>query len=174
MLMSSAFNPPHAVEANWYAAYVCSNHERRVAEHLAQRGLEFFLPLYRTFRKRKQRRVQLSLPLFPGYIFVRLALQERRRVLEVPRVVSLLGEARPAVLAGDDIERLRNGLSGEVHAEPCRYLTRGCQVRVVNGPLSGYQGILMRHPKRARVAIAVEAIARSFAVELSQNDLERI
>ena len=64
-------------EARWYAAYTIANHEKRVAKQLEQKSVEHFLPLYDSVRRWKDRRVKLQLPLFPGYLFVRIPLSER-------------------------------------------------------------------------------------------------
>ncbi len=69
--------PPDPTQPRWYAAYTCANHEKRVAEQLGQRSIEHFLPLYERVRRWKDRRVRLQWPLFPGYVFVRLALGDR-------------------------------------------------------------------------------------------------
>lgn len=162
-------------ETNWYAVHIKANQERQVADGLEHRGIEFYLPLYRTVRKRSDRRVVLSLPLFPGYLFVHIPLTERLRVLEVPRVVRLVGfRSQPMALPQDEIQQLRNGLSGQVHAEPCRYLTTGCRVRVINGPFEGIEAILLRRKPGLRVVISTHVIMRSFSVEVSESDLERI
>src|SRR5690348_1640448 len=79
------------LEQHWYAAYTCANHEKQVASQLDVRVVEHFLPLYGSVRRWKDRRVTLDLPLFPGYVFIRLALQDRLRVLEIPGVVRLVG-----------------------------------------------------------------------------------
>src|SRR5271157_5605311 len=79
------------LEPHWYAAYTCANHEKRVALQLERRSLECFLPLYESVRRWKDRRVRLELPLFPGYVFVRLALRDRLQVLQVPGVARLVG-----------------------------------------------------------------------------------
>src|SRR5215472_2527082 len=73
-----------ASEARWYAVYTCANHERRVADQFAGRNVEHFLPLYESVRLWKDRKVRLQSPLFPGYLFVHMATQERLRVLQVP------------------------------------------------------------------------------------------
>jgi hypothetical protein len=83
-------------EARWYAAYTCANHRKRAAAELGVRDVEHFLPLYSSVRRWKDRRVQLELPLFPGYIFVRLALCDRLRVVQIPSVVRLDGFGRIA------------------------------------------------------------------------------
>src|SRR5438270_7010797 len=81
--------PPTHPEPGWYAAYTCANHEKRVAEQLSVREVEHFLPLYVSVRRWKDRRVTLDLPLFPGYVFVRVALRDRLQVQQLPGVARL-------------------------------------------------------------------------------------
>src|SRR5437762_479965 len=113
-------------ECFWYAACTRSRHEKSIVRQLEERGIEYFLPLYRSVRRWKDRRKELDLVLFPGYVFVHLALAERLRVLQLPgvsRFVSFNGQ--PAALPNDDVEALRNGLAHSVVAEHHPYLTVG-------------------------------------------------
>src|SRR4249920_2469549 len=73
-------------EDRWYAAYTRPNHEKKVAEQLDLRNIEQLLPLYSSIRQWKDRKVRLMRPLFPGYVFVRMSLQKRLQVLEVPGI----------------------------------------------------------------------------------------
>src|SRR5271163_1679943 len=83
-------------EPHWYAAYTSANHEKGVTQQLERRSVECFLPLFESVRRWKDRRVRLQLPLFPGYVFVRLALRDRLQVLEIRSVVRLVGfDRRP-------------------------------------------------------------------------------
>jgi transcription antitermination factor NusG len=160
--------------ANWYAVHTSVNQEKQVSERLRQRGIEHFLPLYRTVRKRTDRRVVLDLPLFPGYLFVRIDLAERLRVLGVPRVVRLVGSGPlPSALEDSEIENLQAGLeTGKV--EPSPSLVKGCRVRVVRGPFTGSAGILLRRKNSFRVVIALEVIQQAFTIEVGEEDLERV
>jgi len=88
--------PGEYFEPRWYAAYTCARHEKRVAEQLERRSVESFLPLYETVHRWKNGRARVQLPLFPGYVFVRVALQDRLRVLEIPSVVRLVRDGSPA------------------------------------------------------------------------------
>jgi transcription antitermination factor NusG len=156
----------------WYAAYTHGRHEKKVAQQLQERGIEHFLPLYRSVRRWKDRRKELDLVLFPGYIFVRLSLVDRLQVLQLPgivRFVSFNGE--PAALPGTDVEALRNGLIQGVRAEHHPYLTVGRRVKVVHGPLAGAQGILLRTKTNCRVVISIDAIMRSVSVEIDEADV---
>lgn len=161
------------LEPRWYAAYTSANHEKRVAEQLTVREVEHFLPTYSSVRRWKDRRVKLAMPLFPGYVFVRLALRDRLPVLQIPGLARLVGfNGTPTELPDEEIEGLRRGLTAGVRAEPHPFLTVGRRVSVVRGPLAGLQGILVRRKKQARFVVSVELIMRSVAVEIDEADLE--
>ncbi len=160
-------------QLRWYAAYTCANHEKRVREQLEQRSVESFLPVYETIRRWKDRRMHLQLPLFPGYIFVRMALVDRLRVLQVPSVVRLVGfNGHLSALPDEEIEGLKKGLAGGVRAEPHPFLTVGRRVRLKSGPLAGMQGILLRQKGNFRVVMSIDLIQRAVAVDAEAADVE--
>jgi transcription antitermination factor NusG len=162
-----------AVDPLWYAAYTSANHEKRVAEQLGVRSVEHFVPLYESVRRWKDRKVRLQLPLFPGYVFVRLALRDRLRVLQVPGVVRLVGfNGLPTPLAEVEVERLRLALGQGVRAEPHPYITVGRRVRITAGPLAGCEGIISRKKSNLRVVLSVDLIQRSVMVDVDAADIE--
>jgi|HubBroStandDraft_2_1064218.scaffolds.fasta_scaffold26208_2 transcription antitermination factor NusG len=159
----------------WYAAYTSANHERRVAEQFAVRGIEHFLPQYESIRKWKDRKVRLQLPLFPGYIFVQLALQNRLRVLQVPGVARLVGfDGQPVAVPEEDLLRVREFLSRGFRAEPHRFLKVGRRVRVKAGPLIGMEGIVVRRKNGQKLVISFALIQQAMAVEVVAEDLEAL
>jgi transcription antitermination factor NusG len=169
------FAPEPALQAHWYAAYTRANHERRVAQELAERSVEHFLPQYQSRRKWKDREVELSLPLFPGYVFVRMALEKKLRVLQVPGVACLVSFAgKPAVVPAEEFGRIQELLSRKVVAAPHPYLNVGRRARVLDGPFAGLEGIVVRRNKRSRLVISLDLIARSIAVELGEANLEPV
>ena len=156
----------------WYAAYTCANHEKRVREQLEQRSVESFLPVYETVRRWKDRRMHLQQPLFPGYVFVRMALVDRLRVLQVPSIVRLVGfNGHLSALPDEEIEGLKKGLARGVLAEPHPFLSVGRRVRVKAGPLEGVEGIVVRRKNRLRLVISLELIQRAAMVEIDAADL---
>jgi transcription antitermination factor NusG len=159
-------------ETLWYAGSTAAWHEKQVAEHLAHRGVEHFLPLYQPIHTWNEGRHRVQMPLFPGYVFVRIALQDRRQVLEVPGVVRLVGFGPvPCPLPETDITKMREALSVGLLAEPYPYLTVGTRVEIRNGPLQGMAGILLRRGNNYRVVISVDLIMRSMVVELDASDV---
>jgi transcription antitermination factor NusG len=166
--------PEDAAGVNWYALYTCPRHEKCVAYQIEQRSISCFLPLYRSVRRWKDRRKELELALFPGYVFVRLAPKDRLRVLQLPsavRLVSFNGE--PAVLPEAEIEGLRRRLSSGC-VEPHPYLNVGRRVRVCAGPMQGLEGIIVRRKDRCRVVFSLDLIMRSVAVEVDESDVEPV
>ncbi len=166
--------PSRYLENRWYAARTKSRHEKKVAEHLAGKGITSFLPLYRAQHRWKDRVAKVDLPLFPGYIFVQFPLKERLKVLEIPGVANLVSfKGEPAPLPDQEIETLRQGLSADVYAEPHPYLKVGRRVRIKGGPLRGLEGILERKKEDSfRVVISIDLIMRSVLVEVAMADVE--
>jgi len=165
---------PSAVsEANWYAAYTYGNHEKKAAAEIARRGIESFLPVYRTVRRWSDRRIELDMPLFPGYVFVRLVLHDRLRVLQVPGVARLVGfGGSPVALPDEQINGLRSGLEHSPRVRPHPFLTVGRRVKINHGPFAGSEGILVRKKGAYRLIVSLELIMRSVAIELEATDVE--
>jgi transcription antitermination factor NusG len=164
--------PTACSEQRWYAAYTCANHEKCVAAELEARAVEHLLPLYSSVRRWRDRRVRLDLPLFPGYVFLRLALRDKLRVLQIPSVVRLVGfNGQPAALSNDEMEALRAGLKAQLNAEPHPYLNAGRRVRVISGPLQGLEGIIVHRKNRSRLVISLHLIMRSVSVDMDDADL---
>ena len=168
-LMGSGAQSPR-----WFALYTASRHEKRVAQHLGQREIEFYLPLYKSARKWSDgSRVTLDLPLFPGYLFIHIQRGERGRVLGVPGALAVVGGTggEPAWLPDATIDALRSGLETQ-RARPHPLLTVGQRARIRSGALTGFEGIVVRNKNSFRVVLTVEHIMQSYAVEVALEDLE--
>ncbi len=119
--------------------------------------------------------MKLDLPLFPGYVFVRVALQDRLRVQQVPGVVRLVGfGGTPAELPTDVMEALQMGLALGIDAKPHPFLTRGQRVRLKSGPLQGMQGIFLQSKGKFRVVVSLELIQRSLVVDVDSADVQAL
>ena len=170
---------PHSLSAapqssKWFALYTTARHEKRVAQHLSQRQIECYLPLYRSERKWADgSRVSLDLPLFPGYVFIRIPRHESGRVLAVPGAVAVVGGTggEPAALPDATIDALRAGLRLRL-AQPHPPMTAGQRARIRSGALAGFEGIVVRSKNGFRVVLTLEHIMQSYAVEVDLNDLE--
>lgn len=168
--------PEKSLVPSWFAAYTSPRHEKRVSQYLNLREIQHYLPLYHVRRKWNDGSiVTLDLPLFPGYIFVRIDRSERVRVLQVPGILTFVGGAghQPAPLPEAEIDALRSGLSLR-HAVPHPLLTEGQWVRIRSGALAGMQGIVLRQKNSLRVVLTVEHILQSIAVEVDGTEVETL
>lgn len=163
-----------ALEPRWRVAYVITRHEKAVAQELSRRFFESFLPVYHTVHYWNKRRAEVELPLFPSYVFVRMTLHERLRVLQVPGVVHLVSfNSLPASVPEEEMEGLRAAVRLR-RAQPYPYYSLGDRVCIKAGPLKGLQGTLIKQQSSSRMIVAVDFIHRSVSVELEPHDLGEV
>lgn len=151
----------------WWAIYTRHQHEKQVTEMLQAKGYEVFLPLYDSVRRWRDRRKLLSLPLFPGYVFVRGCTTRRLGIVSTPGVHMVLsrGEAA-AVIPEEEIQAIRRTIEGKFAVEPHPYLKCGDRVRVTRGSLEGVEGILIRKKNIFRLVLSVDMLAQSVSIEI--------
>ena len=157
----------------WYAVSVRPRHEKLVTRHLEYQGLNYFLPVYRSVRRWKDRRKELDMALFPGYVFVNLNLRYRLGVLQAPGVLRFVTfQGQPAAVPDFEIRALESSLSAGLRPQPHPYLRQGARVRVKRGPLVGAEGILIRRKERFRLVLSIDLIMRSVMFEVDEADVE--
>lgn len=159
----------------WYAAYTMSRHEKRVAAHCERIGIEYFLPLYLSRRKWKNRTtVDLELPLFPNYVFVQLEPGDYGPLLRIPGLLSTVGNAAgPVTIPGSEIEALRRVVKCE-RVEPHPSIAVGDRVRVSTGPLEGITGVVVRTGNSLRLVVTLDLIGKGISVEIDARAVEFI
>jgi transcription termination/antitermination protein NusG len=162
--------------SSWYVIYTQSRQEAKVEFALQKKGLETFLPRVTSNSRRRDRKILLKLPLFPGYIFVRTPLNalDHHQILKAPGVVRLLGNGSPTRVPEETIESIKIIVDSNQPFYPWPFLHPGIPVRVLEGPLAGTVGIVLGHKeKKRRLIVSVELFQRSVAVELDHEVVER-
>jgi transcription antitermination factor NusG len=160
---------------NWFAVCTRHQHEKTAARNLEYKEFEVFLPLYKARHRWKDRIKEVSLPLFPGYLFVREGSKRWLAVLTTPGVSSIVScGGQPAAIPFAEIEGLKRVVDSTLGVEPHPFLKSGDWVRVKYGPIAGVEGILLRKKNVARLVLSVEMLGKSAAVEVDATDVERI
>ncbi|MFN8062111.1 MAG: UpxY family transcription antiterminator [Vicinamibacterales bacterium] len=161
-----------AVHTDWFAVRVRSNFERIVADALQGKGYERFLPAYRCKRRWSDRIREVDLPLFPGYVFARFAVEKRLPILMTTGVIEVVGYGKtPVPVDPAEIEALQRVVEARLGAEPCPYLRVGQRVRVDRGALAGVEGVLTSIKKSQRLVLAVTLLQRAVAVEIDESSV---
>jgi len=157
----------------WFVVHTAAQREKKVSEYLLRAGVEQFLPVYENRRRWKDRVVTIETPLFTGYVFVRIPIMEKLRVLTAPGVARFVCQnGRPAVVPEEDIQRVKSGMVKGAIPHP--YLTVGRRVAIKQGPLAGLSGILIRKKSNLRLVVCIDSIARAMAIEISEVDVQPI
>lgn len=165
---------PSDCEMRWYAVYTLSHHEKRVTDYLGVCGIESFLPFVVKTRLWRNRKIPCSLPLFPNYIFVKLASEKRAEIFRIPGVIYIVSpKGTSQAMLASQIEDLRK-LSGTQSLQSHAYIDAGSRVRVKTGAFAGYEGILMQQNNQLHLVLSITAINRSFAVTLETDDVEPV
>jgi transcription antitermination factor NusG len=159
----------------WWALYTRHQCEKMVAETLACKRFEVFLPLYASIRRWTDRQKTLFLPIFPGYVFVRGGLDRRLEVVMTPGVQTILfyGE-QVAAIPESEIHSIRRMVEGPYRVEPHPYLQCGEKVRITRGSLKGIEGVLVRKKNLCRIVLSMDILHQSVAVEVDASDVEPV
>ncbi len=158
-------------QPGWHVLWTQSHCEQLVHDQLAGRGFEAFLPKINVWSRRGGRRHLVRQPMFPGYLFLRHAL-DKDAYIEVRKargLVTVLGRTwdRLAVVPESEIESVRALSGSDLPSMPFPYLKDGMRVRIASGPLSGLEGILERRKEeKGFLVLSVEVLCRSVAVEV--------
>jgi transcription termination/antitermination protein NusG len=159
-------------DSRWQVVHVVANHEKRVAQHLASRCVEHFLPLYSEKSRRTDRAVLLERPLFTGYIFVRPSIADRLPLISAPGVLRLLGDNDLHTVSEREISAIREALEKGYPLRPHPALAVGTPVRVCHGVFDGVMGVVTELRRKCNVVIRVAAVEQCFSLELPCEDLE--
>ncbi|MGH9431329.1 MAG: transcription termination/antitermination protein NusG [Terriglobia bacterium] len=162
-------------DGRWYALYTRHQHERTISQSLQNKGFGTFLPVYAAIHQWKDRTKQLSLPLFPCYVFVCCGNgADWTKVLTTPGIHSVVSFAgQPAVIPRGELEAIRRATESDVQIEPYPFLKCGDWVRVKSGALAGVEGFLIRKKNLFRLVLSVEMLGKSAAVEVDGASVER-
>jgi len=159
-----------AIRAPWWVAQTRSRREKGLARWLGEHGVAFYLPCQAKEVRRQGRRLTSYLPLFPGYVFFRGDASERLAALRSRVVAQTLEVVDQGQLEEelDSIWRLqRSGLPLVPHP----YLGPGDEVEILEGPLQGFTGTVLREQGRLRLVVAVTLLRRAVSTVLDRDIL---
>jgi transcription antitermination factor NusG len=159
----------------WFALEVKPLHERAVADLLAAKSNDVFLPTQQCTRCWSDRKKVLHQPLFPGYVFCRVDAFRRVDVLRTPGVRSIVSFGGTHIpVPEEQIEGIRRIVASGFPVETLPLCTLGAKVRVRNGPFIGLEGILSSVREKSRLVVNLELLQRSVAVQIDRSAISPI
>jgi transcriptional antiterminator NusG len=154
-------------EERWYAVRTKPRHEKVVARLLEIKGYEQLLPQYTTRKKWADRVKEITLPLFPGYVFCRFDARCRVPVLNTPGVVDIVRVAKePAPVNEEEIKALKRVIGAGLTCIPLPNIESGERVKIGFGPLAGVVGTIIEVKNNRRLVLSVSLLNRFVLVEV--------
>ncbi len=160
---------------SWMVVYTKPQHEKKSQHFLNQHGIEVFLPLQKELRQWSDRKKWVEKPLFPGYLFVKIANKEYYSVLQCPGIVKFIYyNGAPATVAPGIIKGIKNQLkrTQEIFVEPIdTSLECGQEVEIKSGPFKGLNGKLLQIKGKQKLAIEIECMNRKILIEAPKKHI---
>jgi len=157
---------------HWFAIQTRSRHEKVVESQLELRQVEHFLPMMKRVSQWTDRKKEVRVPLFAGYCFARFSMDERGPVLKSQGVVRLVGSTdKPEPIPDEEINALKRLVSNSCNYICHPYLKEGMLVEVINGPMQGVKGRLIRGTRNSRLVLSISLIQRSVSIEINADDV---
>jgi transcription antitermination factor NusG len=162
---------PISIEnSDWYAVVVRPRSEKAVADALANKGVERYLPVYRGRYRSAGRFKDVDLPLFPQYVFCRFGTYSRGYVLSTPGVFRFVAfGSKLAPVDASQLDSVRRAVSSGTEPQPWPFLKVGDAVEIAEGPLRGLVGRLITTKGESRLILEISILQRSLSVKIDRR-----
>ena len=172
----------------WYVLHTYSGYENKVKKNLENRieamGLEnnvFAIEIPTesvTEIKDGGRRVETEKKVFPGYVLVRMELDDRSwaAVRNTQGVTGFVGgQGNPSPLTREEYNKIMKRTSHEAPKKTSTSIEVGQSVKVISGPLAEFDGVVSEvSPESGKVKVLVSIFGRETPVELSFDQVAKI
>lgn len=162
---------------NWLVFYTKSRAEKRTLENLVKFGYQAYLPLRKVVRQWSDRKKKLEVPLFNSYIFVFENTSTIPEILQIPGIAwNIRYNQQPAILRVEELEMIKRflvtGLTIETSA--VEKFEHGEKVKVIDGPLKGFSGILVGNKGNEKFSVILQSIDQQLKVKIDKRLLKKI
>jgi transcription antitermination factor NusG len=161
----------------WFAVQTKPRHEKKVSESFTEKGIQHFLPLFRSKRQWADRWKWIELPLFSQYVFVRIpgSVECRVRVLRTNGVIRLAGKTgRGTAIPDEQITNLHTIVNQKIPSLPFGGVRIGERIRIRGGVLNGMEGVLAAVENERSLVISIDLIEKSVAIRIEGFEVEAV
>jgi len=158
-------------EMSWHVLHVRPRCEKKVAEYCSLHRIEHYLPLREETKVYQRRKVTVNKPVFPGYVFVVFAEQDRVLVLKSNQIVRILDVLDQERLI-HELDQIRLALQVDKTLGACAMFEKGRRVRILSGPFQGLEGVVETVRGKTRVLLTIEMIGQAIALDVGTEMLE--
>jgi transcriptional antiterminator NusG len=172
----------------WYVLHTYSGYENKVKANLETRietmglennvfAIEIPTEVVATV-KNDGRKVETEAKVFPGYVLVRMELDDRSwaAVRNTPGVTGFVGsQGNPQALTREEYNKIMKRANPKAEKRVTSQLEVGQSVKVIHGPLEDFDGVISEvMPEAGKVKVMVSIFGRETPVELAFDQVTTI
>jgi len=159
----------------WFAVYTRPRWEKKVAALLEQKGIENYCPLNKIIRQWSDRKKTVLEPIFKSYVFVKIDEDKKWDLKKINGIVNFVyWLGKPAHIREEEINTIKKFLNEFTNVEVAyNDLAVNTKVRVKQGPLMNYQGILIELAGN-RAKVKIESMGIQLSAQFDKKNIEAI
>src|SRR5205085_8473329 len=186
MSMTDSGNGSAEQDRKWYVIHTYSGYENKVKTNLEHRiesmGVQdkifqVVIPTEEEIEIKDGQRRTVQKKVFPGYVLVEMAMDDDSWyvVRNTPGVTGFVGSGnKPTHLEDAEVKKILKQMK-VAPTRPRIDLQKGHRVKVVDGPFTGYIGVVEDvNPEKAKVRVMVSFFGRETPVELDFLQVQRL
>lgn len=157
----------------WFAVRTRFKWEKKVVENLQNAAIEVYLPLYEKVKRYEKVIKRTTLPLIPNYLFVKIIKDEYVTVFKQEGVMGFLhNHGNLNAIPEQEIEILRrfNGEWEDLEVVEGKW-DKGTPVKIVSGPLAGYEGKVVEEQGKNKVVIFMQSLNHSIIISINKKHI---
>ena len=157
----------------WIAVYTKSRHEKVVIQELENKNIEAYCPIFKERRQWSDRKRWVEFPLFRSYVFAKIELKNSLYILQAMGVHHIIKfQGNISIIPDEIIQNIKSMIDGGFTVEQVEYFVKGDEVIVVDGPLKGMDGIVVKIKNENKLVLKVAAIQQAIAVQIHPGYLK--
>ena len=157
----------------WFVAHTRPRCEKKLVEFCRREKLSATLPCYKSAHRYRGKTAVFHKPLFPGYVFLQLAQEHRRKVQQSDYVANLL-EVVDQELFIRQLGEILLALETDLEIRLAPTIGKGMRVKIKYGPLRGIEGWVEDRYGPSVVLLRLDFIGQAAAVKVAATDLELV
>ena len=161
---------------NWYVLVTRSRYEKKCEQLLIKKGFEVFLPLQKIMRQWSDRKKEVEIPLFSGYLFIRYDKSKRFDVLNTPGIAHFVRyNKQDAVISDQHIQAIKIAIDDFVKMDIIeKQFLEGEEIVIKSGPFKGFYGKIVNHKNNRKILITVDTLGKDILIEIGKTNIEKI
>lgn len=170
----TAINQISETEAKWFAVYTKFKCEKFVAQHLAKKQIEAYVPLISKTKRYTRKIKHYEVPLINCYVFVHITKKDYVPTLETEYVMKFLRQGKDLLAIPQSEIDLMKRVAGDIEEiysiEKGEY-SPGEEVEVISGYLSGLKGRVISKAGKRSFVVDLQTLGYQLQIRIDQTYL---